>query len=98
MVKKTTAPESILPDIEEITYRSVDDWQTLSSAELDEAYGLVPTQRQQYYREVLEREAGKANAVSDADELLVAKALLERFSAGCSGACRSALGQATGSS
>ena len=79
MVKKTATPEPMLPDIEEVTYRSVDKWQSLSSAELDEAYGLVPTQRQQYYREVLEREAGKANAVSDAEELLVAKALLERF-------------------
>lgn len=73
--------EPILPDVEEVKYRVVEDWQILSIKELDEAYALVPTQRQQYYREVLEREASKANAVTDAEELQVAQALLERFQA-----------------
>ncbi|KAB2902379.1 MAG: hypothetical protein F9K27_17145 [Anaerolineae bacterium] len=72
-------PEQIVPDIEEVAYRPLEDWQALTIAELDEAYALVPTQRQQYYREVLEREAAKANAVTDAEELQVASALLERF-------------------
>ncbi|NJL55719.1 hypothetical protein HC928_11310 [bacterium] len=72
-------PEQIVPDIEEVAYRPLEDWQALTIAELDEAYALVPTQRQQYYREVLEREAAKANAVTDAEELQVARALLERF-------------------
>jgi len=72
-------PEQIVPDIEEVAYRPLEDWQALTIAELDEVYALVPTQRQQYYREVLEREATKANAVTDAEELQVARALLERF-------------------
>lgn len=72
-------PEQIVPDIEEVVYHPMEDWQAFTIAELDEAYALVPTQRQQYYREVLEREAAKANAVTDAEELQVARALLERF-------------------
>lgn len=71
--------EPILPEVEEVQYRSIAEWRALSIAELDEAYALVPTERQQYYREVLEREAAKANAVTDAEELQVARALLERF-------------------
>lgn len=68
-----------IPELEEVQYRPLAAWQALSLSELDEAYALVPTQRQQYYREVLEREAGKVNAVTDAEELQVAQALLTRF-------------------
>lgn len=68
-----------IPELEEVQYRPLAAWQGLSLSELDEAYALVPTQRQQYYREVLEREAGKVNAVTDAEELQVAQALLARF-------------------
>jgi len=68
----------ILTD-ETLTYRSLEEWQELTLEELDEAYALVPTQRQQYYRDVLEREATKAGAVTDAEELQVVKAMLERF-------------------
>ncbi len=68
-----------IPELEEVQYRPLAAWQGLSITELDEAYALVPTQRQQYYREVLEREAGKVNAVTDAEELQVAQALLARF-------------------
>jgi len=64
---------------ETLSYRSLDEWQNLTLEELDEAYALVPTQRQQYYRDILEREANKAGAVTDAEELLVVKAMLERF-------------------
>ncbi len=67
--------------IEEVTYRPLGVWRALSLDELDEAYALVPTQRQQYYREVLEREAAKAGAVTDAEELQVVRAMLERFEA-----------------
>lgn len=73
---ETIAP---IPELEEVQYRPLAAWQALSLADLDEAYALVPTQRQQYYREVLEREAGKVNAVTDAEELQVAQALLARF-------------------
>jgi hypothetical protein len=76
---KTEAPIHV--DIEELRYREVADWLALSLAELEEAYALVPTQRQQYYRSVLERESTKANAVTDAEELQVAQALLDRFEA-----------------
>ncbi|KAB2893780.1 MAG: hypothetical protein F9K28_07465 [Bacteroidetes bacterium] len=73
--------ETVIPilELEEVQYRPLAAWQALSLSELDEAYALVPTQRQQYYREVLEREAGKVNAVTDAEELQVAQALLARF-------------------
>ncbi len=73
---ETIAP---IPELEEVQYRPLAAWHGLSLAELDEAYALVPTQRQQYYREVLEREAGKVNAVTDAEELQVVQALLARF-------------------
>lgn len=72
-------PEKLVPEIEEVAYRPLKAWQALTITELDEAYALVPTQRQQYYREVLERETAKSNAVTDAEELQVARALLERF-------------------
>ena len=57
MSQKPTEP--ILPDVEEVKYRAIEDWRILSIEELDEAYALVPTQRQQYYREVLEREGSR---------------------------------------
>lgn len=73
--------ELSLPEVETITYRPVAEWQALSRSELEEAFALVPTERQQYYREVLERESAKAHAVTDAEELQVAQALLARFEA-----------------
>ena len=54
-----------LHDIEEVPYRSLDECHVLSLEALEEVYALVPTQRQQYYREVLERDAGKVVAVID---------------------------------
>ncbi|MBZ0304665.1 MAG: hypothetical protein K8I82_01235, partial [Anaerolineae bacterium] len=79
MTKTQNEPIATLSEIEEVQYHSLEAWQALSLVELDEAYALVPTQRQQYYREVLEREASKVNAVTDAEELQVVQALLSRF-------------------
>lgn len=79
MTKTQNEPSATLPEMEEVQYRPLEAWQGLSLVELDEAYALVPTQRQQYYREVLEREAGKVSAVTDTEELQVAQALLARF-------------------
>ncbi|GIK64268.1 MAG: hypothetical protein BroJett018_20620 [Chloroflexota bacterium] len=79
MTKTKNETVTPMPEVEEVQYRPLEGWQVLSLTELDEAYALVPTQRQQYYREVLEREAGKVNAVTDAEELQVVQALLARF-------------------
>ncbi len=79
MSKAKHEPVIPVPELEEVQYRPLDAWQALELPELEEAYALVPTQRQQYYREVLEREAGKVNAVTDAEELQVVQALLARF-------------------
>lgn len=68
------------PEQEQLNYRPLSAWESMSLSELEAAYGLIPTERQQYYREVLAREAGKAQAASDAQELQVVVALLERFS------------------
>lgn len=76
-----TNEPNVAPDAEQIPYRSVADWSALPLAALDDVYSLMPTQRQHYYRSVLEREAGKAHAVTDAEELQVAQALLARFEA-----------------
>lgn len=72
-------PETSMPEHEEVKYLPLAEWQALSLATLEEAYALVPTQRQQYYREVLEREASKVSAATDAEELQVVEALLARF-------------------
>lgn len=79
MTKLKNEPLTPLPDIEEVPYRPLSAWREMTLEALEEAYALVPTQRQQFYREVLEREAGKVNAVTDAEELQVAQALLARF-------------------
>lgn len=79
MSKAKREPVTPISEVEEVQYRPLDAWRALELTELEEAYALVPTQRQQYYREVLEREAGKVNAVTDAEELQVVQALLARF-------------------
>ena len=68
---------------EQLPYHAVDDLRTLNLEELRSLWELVPTDRQNRYQKIYQREVSSNGASgSDALEIQVVTALLQRYAAG----------------